>query len=305
MQGDPTVLDFLNQALKNELTSINQYFLHARMLDNWGMKRLGKIEYQESIDEMKHADRLVKRILFLEGLPNLQDLGKLFIGEDVKEILLCDLKLEMAAHPLYDAAIEHCESVRDFVSRELLVHIQTSEEEHIDFIEEQLGLIDKMGLQNYIQSATGELNERRFSPRRAVGAGALDVGTGSHINRRRRAALRFRGWFHPLIEHAREHGTIHGLGQEIVHAAGERARAVFGKRIRSHGDHGNLMIENRGAAIANHAGGFESIHFRHLTVHEDEVVAGLCSACRAPRARAWRRRLDAPTWSACRRQPVG
>ena len=159
MQGDVKVLDFLNQALKNELTSVNQYFLHARMLDNWGMKRLGKIEYQESIDEMKHADQLVKRILFLEGLPNLQDLGKLFIGEDVKELLLCDLRREMEAHPLYDTAIQHCESVRDFVTRDLLVHIQRSEEEHIDFIEEQLGLIDKMGLQNYIQSAAGELSE--------------------------------------------------------------------------------------------------------------------------------------------------
>jgi bacterioferritin len=159
VKGDAKVLDFLNQGLKNELTSINQYFLHARMLDNWGMKRLGKIEYDESIDEMRHADRLIKRILFLEGLPNLQDLGKLFIGENVREILECDLRREMAAHPLYQTAIAHCESVKDFVTREILVHIQKSEEEHIDFIEEQLGLIDKMGLQNYVQSATGELND--------------------------------------------------------------------------------------------------------------------------------------------------
>jgi len=157
VQGDTKVLEILNHALKNELTSINQYFLHARMLDNWGMKRLGKLEYEESIDEMKHADRLIERILFLQGLPNLQDLGKLFIGEDVAEILQCDLRREMEAHPMYTAAITHCESVKDFVTRELLVHIQKSEEAHIDFIEEQLGLIDKMGLPNYVQSATGEL----------------------------------------------------------------------------------------------------------------------------------------------------
>ena len=163
MQGEAKVLNFLNEALKNELTSINQYFLHARMLDNWGMKRLGKLEYEESIDEMKHADRLVKRILFLQGLPNLQDLGKLFIGEDTREILECDLRREMAAHPLYTAAIAHCEAVKDFVSREILVLIQKSEEEHIDFIEEQLGLIDKMGLQNYLQSATGNLSESSSS----------------------------------------------------------------------------------------------------------------------------------------------
>jgi len=159
MQGDRKVIEFLNLALKNELTAINQYFLHARMLDNWGMKRLGKTERDESIDEMKHADALVQRILFLDGLPNLQDLGKLYIGENVKEILECDLKLEMLGHPLYVEAIAHCESARDYVSRDLLVHIQKSEEEHIDFIETQLGLIASMGLQNYVQSASGEPSE--------------------------------------------------------------------------------------------------------------------------------------------------
>ena len=152
MQGDAKVLEYLNAALKNELTAINQYFLHARMLQNWGLKKLGAHEYHESIDEMKHADKIIARILFLEGLPNLQDLGKLFIGENVEEVLRCDLKLELQAHPLYRDAIAHCELVKDYVTRELLVKIQESEEEHIDFIEEQLKIIETIGLQNYCQS---------------------------------------------------------------------------------------------------------------------------------------------------------
>ena len=152
MQGDVKVLEYLNAALKNELTAINQYFLHARMLQNWGLKKLGAHEYHESIDEMKHADKIIARILFLEGLPNLQDLGKLYIGENVEEVLRCDLKLELQAHPLYRDAIAHCEAVKDYVTRELLVRIQESEEEHIDFIEEQLKIIETIGLQNYCQS---------------------------------------------------------------------------------------------------------------------------------------------------------
>jgi bacterioferritin len=157
MRGDAKVIEYLNLALRNELTSVNQYFLHARMFGNWGFKRLEKHEYEESIDEMKHADRLIARILFLEGLPNLQDLGKLYIGEDLLEVLQCDLKREQEAHPMYKDAIAYCESVRDYVTRELLVVIQKSEEGHIDWLEEQLGLIDKLGLANYSQSAMGEI----------------------------------------------------------------------------------------------------------------------------------------------------
>jgi len=152
MQGDKKVIQYLNKALRNELTAINQYFLHARMYEDWGLKELNEKEYAESVDEMKHADALIRRTLFLEGLPNLQDLGKLKIGENTEEMLRCDLELEQEAVPLLREAIEYCEQVKDYVSRELFEGILESEEEHIDWLETQLGLIEKIGLKNYQQS---------------------------------------------------------------------------------------------------------------------------------------------------------
>lgn len=152
MQGDKTVIEYLNKALKNELSAINQYFLHARMYKNWGLEKLNQKEYEESLDEMKHADQLIERILMIEGLPNLQDIGKLYIGQNVLEILQCDLRLEEEAIPLLKEAIAHCESVSDFVSRDLFSSILESEEEHYDWLETQIELYNKIGEQNYLQS---------------------------------------------------------------------------------------------------------------------------------------------------------
>jgi bacterioferritin len=151
MKGDTRVIEFLNQALANELTAVNQYWLHYRMLDNWGVKKLAEFERHESIDEMKHADMLAERILFLDGLPNFQALGRLRIGENVEEILKADLALEHEAIPQLREAIAHCETVRDFVSREIFARILENEEEHVDTLEQQFDLIERMGLQNYVQ----------------------------------------------------------------------------------------------------------------------------------------------------------
>ncbi|MET1755553.1 bacterioferritin [Novosphingobium sp. RD2P27] len=151
MQGDRQVIDFLNKALLNELTAINQYWLHYRMLDHWGVYKLAEYERHESIDEMKHADILSERILFLDGLPNFQALGKLRIGEGVKEVLECDLALEHEAIPLLKEAIAHCEAVRDYISREIFERILENEEEHVDFLEKQFDLIKLMGIENYVQ----------------------------------------------------------------------------------------------------------------------------------------------------------
>ncbi|ODN42185.1 bacterioferritin [Piscirickettsia litoralis] len=155
MKGDAKVIEHLNAILKNELTVINQYFLHARMLKDWGLTKLGEKEYQESLEEMRHADALIERILFLEGLPNLQDLGKLYIGENVEEILKCDRKMELIAIPMLRDAIKCCEEKADYVSRDLLLKILSDEEDHLDFLDTELGLIDRLGIENYQQSQMG------------------------------------------------------------------------------------------------------------------------------------------------------
>ena len=155
MKGEARVIEFLNKALRNELTAINQYFLHSRMYKDMGLKELAEHEHEESIDEMKHADELIERVLFLEGLPNLQDIGKLMIGEHPHEMLECDLRLEMDALPILREAIDFCESCRDFVSRELFRAILDSEEEHVDWLETQLGLIDTVGIESYLQEKMG------------------------------------------------------------------------------------------------------------------------------------------------------
>ena len=157
MKGDPKAIEFLQAQLKNELTAINQYFLHYRMLKHWGLDKLAAKEYEESIGEMKHADKLMDRIFTLDGLPNLQDLGKLHIGEDVPEILECDLRSERGAQATIKEGIAHCETVRDYVSRDLLQEILEDTEEHIDFLETQIDLVEKVGLQNYLQLQVGEL----------------------------------------------------------------------------------------------------------------------------------------------------
>jgi bacterioferritin len=157
MKGDPAIIRLLNTVLTNELTSVNQYFLHARMFQNWGFEALGKVVYEESIEEMKHADKLIKRVLFLDGLPNLQDLHKLTIGETVFEALAADLKLEMGGRGALVAGVAQCESAKDYVSRELLDDILEDTEAHIDFLETQLALVKSLGQQNYLQSAMGEV----------------------------------------------------------------------------------------------------------------------------------------------------